>query len=478
MANIFMGELAKIYKVALESVDPKKLILNNVKLSGKRLIIEKNKNDSLAIDLEGCNLHLIGGGKSVLEMAKGLTEVVNQSTNLGRNFFTHGCLSVPIGQKDNFQGESQSLLEYLDTKVLFGSANNLPDKESLEASKSIFQNISKAITFDKDNNKRSIFLVLLSGGGSACLTYPNYLDLETKLNLVKFLTQRGADIVELNKVRRFFSKIKGGKLARYILENRPDAQIISLIISDVIGNPLEFIASGPTHISTFDNQKQEMLDILEKYKYPMTGAHFPVTGRTNNDPSLENQITNVIIGNNSVALEALIMEANKFHYKVECLGDGLSGRTEDIVARLIDHGQKNLAQERCQKHLIVGGGEATILRNHGDSWGLGGRTQEMALDYMIHKVSNDENSCDNQIDVLLSASTDGQDGPTDVAACFASLSDWNGERTLEEMKLAKRNHDSFRFWTETKPNWLLKTGLTGTNVMDLYIYCLWLVFIT
>lgn len=461
-------ELIEIYRNAIDSVKPNSIINETIKFENNHLFV-KSKNN-LNYNIDDTSIHVIGAGKSVLGMALGLAKIVKQSTFINQTF-SHGGLSLPLGLKRSFEQneENQNLLKLIDTNVYYGTENNVPSEESITATSRILQNISDACKIDRAHNRKPLFIVLLSGGGSACLSQPKYIGLEKKLSIIQYLVEKGANIVELNKVRRYFSDVKGGNLARFILKNNPDSQILSLIISDVIGDPIEFIASGPTVLNTSIDYKQEMLDVLEKYSYPEE-IKIP---HDNDNPLIVSQsnITNCIVGNNLLALRAIEEMAKSKGYTVECLGNKLEGETEKIVAKIIRFGDKRISSGECDKLLVIGGGEATISKMPEDTWGIGGRLQEMCIDYMITKTTNTNHK---YLDIFFGGSTDGQDGPTDVSACYASHYEWTKEDVnasdLNILKSYKSSHDSYNFWTNNKPDWLIKTGLTGTNVMDLYMY--------
>lgn len=470
-----------IYRCAIEAVRPDKLVNNALKLRENVLIVKNpfSTNSDIELDLRRSNIHVIGGGKSVLAMACELARFADRSGI--SQLFSDGCLSLPIGLRPNHESdfESQSLLSSIRVKCLFGAENNLPDEHSVHASKVILDDISKACDIALKENKIPLFVILIGGGGSACLTYPKYIDLERKLKIISHLVKRGADIVELNKVRRYFSSIKGGQLAFHILRSHPEAKILSLILSDVVGDPIEYIASGPTFVGNSNRPvefRKSMLEILRKYDYDGPELEFSMPREEDENPArlAGRVVINQIIGNNTIALRAAENEARTLGYKVENLGNGLQGSTGQVLERITNRGHDAFSELR-ESTLVMGGGEATINKLDDETWGIGGRVQEMALDYLINKLGQrGEMSIDSSsIDVLLASSTDGQDGPTDVAACLVShaeLLDRGSTLSLEAAIQAKRTHNSYEFWSKYKPEWLIKTGLTGTNFMDLYMY--------
>uniref|UniRef100_A0A6G1SJ25 Uncharacterized protein C13B9.2 n=1 Tax=Aceria tosichella TaxID=561515 RepID=A0A6G1SJ25_9ACAR len=461
-------DLLDIYKHAIEAVKPERLVKNCIVIGDGKFMVNDPLDSSLKpleYDLNGRRLHVIGGGKCVLAMARGLAEIAR--TTRTTSLFSNGCLSVPIQASPLFESDrvTQDLMGCLDISVNFGSKDNLPDADSVKATHCILEKINEASRIDKNDKVRSLFVVLISGGGSACLTSPKHVSLEEKSDMIKRLVQHGADIVELNTVRRYFSHVKGGNLSRHIMKNNPDSQVISLIISDVINDPIEIIASGPTCLSLSEvDLYQSMIDVMTKYNLRVTnypgGNHL-----SNNDNS--HSVQNRIIGNNLLALNSLRSRADQLGYRTTLLGNDLSGSTNDILKHILNHDRAE-----TDRSLIIGGGESTVLKGPGESWGVGGRVQEMALDYMSHKLSIESPwEVDSTIDMFMAGSTDGQDGPTDVAGCLASVSDWSLSKNfnLDDLIRAKKTHDSYNFWTKYRPDWLIKTGLSGTNVMDLYM---------
>lgn len=477
--STFRKELLDIYKCAVSSVEPDRLIEKALSFKDENMIIIEPDDTRTSINLRGKSLHIIGGGKSTLSMACGSASIAVRDHVA--HLFSHGCLSLPVDQRSSFEkNKIEDLLAKVKVKCLFGSKNNLPDDDSVAASRSILAEISKACDAAEVSGKQPVFILLLSGGGSACLTSPKLLSLQEKLKLIKHLAQRGADIVELNRVRRCFSDIKGGRLAAHILRKCPTAQIVTLILSDIVGDPVDLIASGPTCIQDeqdISNQNSMLSAILKKYNYPDSQELVERRGNVNEELSkiitrhnLQSVIYNKVIGSNSIALTAGINKAKSYGYNVISMGNKIQGHTDEVIRHML-----NLATGTSVvpgKTLIIGAGEATVNKKPDEQWGLGGRTQEMALDYLI-TMMNSSDDTEESVDLFIAASTDGQDGPTDVAACMASFSEIQTNKQkpflVEDLISAKREHDSYNFWQAQKPEWLLRTGLTGTNVMDIYM---------
>jgi len=480
LVSKYRKDLLELYKCAIDSVSPIRLIKDIVKIRDKTLTITNlvTHQADVSLDLSDSNIHVIGGGKCVLSMACGLAEVTNQAGLA--NLCSGGLLSLPIGLKPTYENDARTkdLLDSIGIECMFGAENNLPDLDSVGATRTLLEKVSSACSEDRILGRNPLFIVLLSGGGSACLTSPRYVDLDRKLELSRVLVQQGADIVELNQVRQCLSNVKGGQLAKHILSGHDDSRILSLIISDVIGDPIEYIASGPTSISADNDHKLDrMFDILRKHDCPGSQELRTKVGSCSEARSdfCTRTVINRVIGNNTKAIEAVSDLARSWGYEVCNLGSNLQGSSHDVVDKIVNAGRE-LSSLGTRRALVVGGGEVTINKLANESWGKGGRAQEMALDYllMISQRKVDRNSSDLDTDMFLAGGTDGQDGPTGKAGCIVSLKQWIHEgwraSNVDEMKRAKASHDSYNFWQRHKPEWQIETGLTGTNVMDLYMY--------
>lgn len=493
----YKKDILKIYSAAIELVKPERLVGNALTIDNQTLRVrrpvvvgqspsQQQLDNDIMVDLKTSRLHIIGGGKSVLPMATAIAKKAIASRTTGS--FSSGKLILPSQLK--VDETSAKLVEAIGVDFEHGAKDNLPDSNSVVASANMLQLIEQACERDLSAHLCPTFVLLIAGGGSACLTAPKYISLDEKLAITRHLVRRGADIVDLNRVRRFFSRVKGGQLAAYIFDrSKGRARIVSLILSDVIGDPIEYIASGPTYLpdrAEFGpevNHYDSMVQVLKKFNYPQLSelesrckqpaANCQVTQQ----PANTSQLINHIIGNNAIAIDAATREAKLLGYKVEHLGSDLSGQSGDIVANILKQARQTV--EFChegEKVLLIGGGEATVVKKDDESWGLGGRVQEMALDYLLAaRAAFANRQANNCPELFFAGSTDGQDGPTDVAACMASRCEWQLEHpdyALALIEEAKRTHNSNAFWNQVKPDWLVKTGLTQTNVMDLYMMVL------
>jgi hydroxypyruvate reductase/glycerate 2-kinase len=303
-------------------------------------------------------------------------------------------------------------------------------------------------------------LCLISGGGSALLPCPaDGVSLESKLAVTKLLTGCGATIHEMNCVRKHLSRVKGGQLAAAYRGR----QLVSFIISDVIGDPLDVIASGPTapDPTTFADAKavMERYDLWAKCPPDVTahlqkGCHglIPDTPK-----SLPPNVRNVVIGNNAVALAAARRTAEQIRYRVLDLGPFVAGETRHVastvagIVRNIRERNEPLPPPAC----ILIGGETTVTL--GERPGKGGRNQEFVL-AILDGLGRD-GICGVTI---LSGGTDGEDGPTDAAGAIADES-----TPFDGAADALARHDAYPFFD--RAGGLIRTGPTGTNVADIRV---------
>jgi glycerate 2-kinase len=335
----------------------------------------------------------------------------------------------------------------------------VPDEEGFRGARQIVQILER--TDEKD-----LIFFLISGGGSALLPYPaEGITLEDKQTVTRILLEVGASIHEINALRKHLSLVKGGRLARLAFPST----LVSLILSDVIGDDLDSIASGPTvpDHSTFD----DCLNILEKYRIfdripPAVAEIFRkgARGEIEETPKPGNPVfertQNLIIGSNIMAVEAAAKKAEKLGYNTLILSTFIAGETRDVagvhaaIAREILSSGNPLKRPAC----VLSGGETTVTIC---GKGKGGRNQEFSL-----AAALDINGLENI--VVLSAGTDGTDGPTDAAGAIAE-----GATVSRARKLGMdpghylRENDSYNFFKALGD--LIVTGPTNTNVMDLRI---------
>ena len=331
-----------------------------------------------------------------------------------------------------------------DGLQIFEAGHPIPDDYGLAAAREVESLL-------RELNARDLLLVAISGGASALLTAPAPgITLAAKQKTTDLLLRAGADIFELNTVRKHLSTLKGGRLAALA----HPATVVSLLLSDVIGDPLDIIGSGPTapDSSTF----ADALAVLDKYtlrtrvpppvRYHLEAAVHETPKPT--DPVFAN-VRNVIVGSNRLALDAAASKAKSLGCRPLILSSCIQGETRE-VARVHAAILRDASPGVC----ILTGGETTVTVT---GKGTGGRNQEFALALALDIVGLPNIAA-------LSAGTDGTDGPTDAAGAIVT------GQTITDRDLARRhlnNNDSYPLLQSLGA--LIKTGPTGTNVMDINI---------
>ena len=324
----------------------------------------------------------------------------------------------------------------------------IPDARSLRAGKQVLDFVS---SLDEEDT----LVCLISGGGSALMTAPHEgISLEDLGSLTSLLLSCGARIDEINTIRRHLDRLKGGGLAR-----ATKAKIISLILSDVIGNPLEAIASGPT--APDPTTREDALAVITKYHLEDRIAS-PVRHGLNESPetlkpndTTFKQVQNKIIGDNQLAALAALEQLRQEGFYGKILSNNLQGEARD-VGRELGNRLRVDSSSRTGPFCLIAGGETTVTIK-GD--GKGGRNQELAL------AAVDELAGLKDV-MLITLATDGDDGPTDAAGAVVT-----GESAHRAESLGLRaadylsRNDAYPFFDALRD--LIKTGPTGTNVNDL-----------
>jgi glycerate 2-kinase len=425
-----------IFKAAIESVLPGKMIRGHVSINGSSLFIF-HLHFSL-YDIK--NIYVIGAGKASAIMAKEIENILEER-------ITAGQIVVKYGHSCN--------LKYC--RVSEGG-HPLPDANGYEATKKILELAKRA-------GKDDLVICLISGGGSALLAdTPENLSLNDIAILNSTLLKSGADIKEINTVRKHLSEVKGGQLAKAA----QPATLISLILSDVIGDSVDTIASGPTapDATTF----ADALHIIAKYqlltkvppsvlKYLKKGIEgvYPETPKPG-DP-IFNNTHNVIIGSNKIALEAAsqkAMESGLYPIKINSELQGDTMANAEFIIGTATHFQNDEAYKKpC---CLLFGGETT-LRVNGN--GMGGRNQHFALCAAM-LLRHEKNI------TLLSGGTDGNDGPTDAAGAVVDPKTFENAIS-KKIDIGKYRDDFNSFHFFKRAGGQIVTGPTMTNVMDLII---------
>jgi glycerate-2-kinase len=378
-------------------------------------------------------VYVVGAGKAAAGMAQGLYSVLDRKV-------TAGAITVPYGTKTE-----------IERFYVTQASHPEPDKAGIKGTK-------KILSILKKTDENDLVFVLISGGGSALMPLPAPgVSLADKQKITTSLLRSGASIYELNAVRKHLSSIKGGQLLRYVNES---CKVISLILSDVMGDDLAVVASGPTcpDSSTF----LDALRILKKYhiETPARATKFISKGVEGKIPETPKpygreflQVHNMLIGNNAMACKAATYYLKKQGVNAVYLGSEFGGEAKEFGAYLA----QVASRIRRKRIAIVAGGETTVrLDKHRN--GIGGRNQEAALACLARLAREDI--------VVGCIGTDGIDGNSDAAGALISPKTITLARKMNLQKHLDM-HDSYH--ALKKLHSLIFTGYTGTNVNDVSI---------
>ncbi|KAF8359746.1 hypothetical protein PRIPAC_94741 [Pristionchus pacificus] len=427
----------RAFSAAVNAVNPFECVRKCLLVTSSSISIN---GSSSSIDIDPSSpLYLISFGKAAAAMTKGAEEILGKRLKKG--------IAIVPKVEDTSHPLKSTLYE--------AGRSNLPDQRSIEATKEVLRMLDCA-------ERNAVFLVLISGGGSALLSLPSKgITLDHKLSTIHTLVSKGASIQQLNAVRRVLSQVKGGGL----LERFGERKSVSLILSDIVGDPLEFIASGPTVHPQSSIRATTVIDELNvRSNLPNEVVH-AIDSEKASPSVVPNGADHVIIGNNSIALKEAknLLENGGFTSAITTstrVGDaGDFGReVADTVVQL----------KNRDKMAILYGGETTV--NLPPNSGKGGRNQHAALTAMI-ELSKRRDEWKDLNFCLLFGGTDGQDG-TDAAGAILSSTDIIDMSTheIEEAEKALLQANSYNFWKDFKGGKChFKPGLTGTNVMDITI---------
>lgn len=430
--------LEQIFWAGVRAVEPEAVINAHVGRRGNHLLVGDRTYD--LGDYE--QVRLIGAGKASAAMARALEEILADRLSEGLVIVKYGH-AVPLHR----------------TRVI-EAGHPIPDQAGLQGAGELLRLLQGC-------GERDLVIGTFSGGASALLPAPAPpLDLTQKQQTTQLFLECGADIAEINCIRKHLSRSKGGRLAQAAYP----ATLIALILSDVVGDRLDVIASGPTVADA--SRFADCLAVVRRYdlaaRLPAPVWQFLQEGAAGLHPETPKvgdpifaRVQNVLVGNNRLALEAARDQAEALGFRTLLLSSGLEGEARRVGRVLAALGKAAgfSGHQVTPPACLLAGGETTVTLQGG---GKGGRNQELALAAAI-ALDGVENLC------LLSAGTDGSDGPTEAAGAFADGATCRRARTLElDPADFLARHDAYHFFAALGD--LLITGPTRTNVMD--IICL------
>ncbi len=433
-----------IFMAGVKAADPRRVVEHALRVRDERLEIRLGPEDSPSTlrSEPWRRLHLVAFGKAACAMAQAAQARIPQALLTGEG--------IVVTNYEN-------VTEVPGCRVL-GASHPLPDAAGLRGAKLIAERVSQAEAGD-------LVLVLVSGGGSALAPYPpDAISLENKIATTQVLLACGADINQINCVRKHLSRLKGGGLARLAAP----AALHALILSDVLGDDLTAIASGPTapDPTTYADAVQVLQSCGVWDQVPALVRIHLDRGCAGEEPEtpkpndlLFSRVGNTLVGSNHMSVEAIQKAAAQGGYAVQVYSTALSGEAREEAEKLAKAAADKIPSHRPLA--LVAGGETTVtLRGSG----RGGRNQEMALAFALAA---------EQLKlpprwVFLSGGTDGRDGPTDAAGGL--VDPWTLERMRArggDPKALLHNNDSYRALALADD--LLRIGATGTNVADLQV---------
>ena len=427
--------LTRIFMAGLKAADPEEAVRRHVDLAGSRLRVGEHFYPLDRFE----RIIIIGAGKGTAPMAKALEDILGER-------LTTGLIIVKYGH-----GLPLQKIRVLE------AGHPVPDQAGQDATQAMLAEIEQCTALD-------LVLCAFSGGGSALTpTLRPPMSFSEKQQTTELLLASGATIEEVNAVRKHLSLSKGGQLAKLAYP----ATVVSLLLSDVVGDPLDVIASGPTvpDPSTF----ADCLKIIQRYELPdklpvavlkvlADGAAGRIADTPKPGDAVFKKVQNLVVGSNRAALLAAAEEARLLGYNVLMLSSFLQGEAREIAQALTAIGKEIVFSGNPvpSPACVLAGGETTVTMS---GRGKGGRNQELALAASL--------ALEGWAHIaLLSAGTDGTDGPTDAAGAFADgetcqRASHKGMNPREYLA----NNDSYNFFDQLGQ--LFKTGPTRTNVMDM-----------
>ena len=401
--------LKELYKVGVEAVMPKNFIAKSISLKGDTLHIVDKSYDLSRYK----RVFVLGSGKASINMAKSVMKIVSKRVTK--------CVVV-----SNYNAEYEGIEVLLSTHPILS-------QKSVDAATRLIEVFS---SMQKDD----LFIYLLSGGTSALIEKPiDGVSLDQFIKLSSLMLESGMDIKQMNVVRKSLSQIKGGGLSKYA-----KCDGVVLVLSDVVGDDLSTIGSAPLFC---DESTLKAEDILKEFSlWDSLDSNLKEALSKEVEKKDCKKIDHFIVASNKVALEAVSKRAKELNIRSHIVSDRVFGDVKDVAKKIA----KSVSE--LEYDLLLFGGESTV-KVAGD--GKGGRNQELSL-WVLKQMREDLNFC------FLSAGSDGIDGNSDAAGGVVEICDL--DESIDEYL---KNNDSYHYLL--KHDSLVKTGDSGTNVMDIMI---------
>lgn len=403
-----------ILKAGFEAIDTEKAVLNSIKIEKGKLLV---RGHSFSLK-NARKILIVGIGKCSLEAAGALERI------LGKRLSGGIVLDVNKGKLKKIK--------------CYACDHPLPTPRNVEATKKIIKLLSSLTEND-------LVFFIISGGGSAFLCQPHNFNCFEEATLIDCLIHFGVNIQEMNTVRKHLSVARGGYLAKYAYP----ARVVSFIFSDVVGNNLEYVASGPTIKDT--TTVNDAKTILDKYKVSEKCSFFPHRLiETPKDSKYFERVKNILFVSNQTALDAMAGKAEELGFRAVIRKNDLTGEAKEAARGIIDE----LNQEGTNTVLLYGG--ETTVKVEGE--GRGGRNQELALSALRFIKENQ---------LIISAASDGWDNTDHAGAVCDIITKEKAEKNNLNAEKFLKDNNSYEFFKKTGD--YLKTGNTGSNVADIII---------
>lgn len=414
----------KILEAGLWAIDTEKILRKKLRVENGILYV-KNGEEELSIDLPspasrkgaGGKVYFVGIGKCALDGAKVIEDILG-------DYLTAGAV---IDVRETTDAKT---LTGLGKIKYFQGTHPFPSEQNISVTKKILDMV-------KDVTEKDLVITLISGGGSSLLCSLGNIDCQALIEITKKLTGEGADIFEINTVRKHLSEVQGGHLVRLCYP----AQVVSLIFSDVLRNDISVVASGPTALDT--TTIEDAQKVLIKYNIP--DCKFTETPK---DQKFFANVKNILVASNKDALEAMKIKAEELDFSAFIETETLSGNASEIGKSLA------LREAKSKTCFLFGGETTTKIKGNG----IGGRNQEMALSALSYMQPDS---------VLVCTASDGWDN-TDHAGAIVDLELFEKSKKLgmfPEEYLDQ--NDSYNFFK--KIGGAIFTGRLESNVSDLVI---------